>query len=173
MPYVYISSEYRKLREENPTHYNHFWHMVDRSKYNNTECEFTKDFDGLIKFIKAIGPVPSMKRPTVGRYNHSKGYIFDHQMNRWNFRWEEHSDNVSEMLQRQLSNGTHISQTGKSGWYTNSLSQKSEAGKLGSKSTNSQGRSGFQQRAKCLDHQKEGPLAIMKRWHKKCTLQTL
>ena len=34
-----------------------------------------------------------MRKPSIGRYDHSKGYVFDEKNHRWNFRWQEHSEN--------------------------------------------------------------------------------
>jgi hypothetical protein len=72
--------------------------MINRAKRDNTECDFL-DFrqESFEKFCGVIGPKPvGMKNPSIGRYDHSKGYVFDHDKNRWNFRWQELSENCRE-----------------------------------------------------------------------------
>lgn len=64
-------------------------------------CAFPYDECGYARFVKAIGPIPRrMQSPTVGRYDHNKGYIFDRSRHRWNFRWQEKSANASECASR-------------------------------------------------------------------------
>lgn len=84
------------------------------------DCKFSfckEDFD---RWMGIIGLIPEgMRCPSVGRYDHTKGYIFDVEMNRWNFRWEEYDENTAEAAQRrgsasvvaQVEKGTHNSQT--------------------------------------------------------------
>lgn len=56
---------------------------------------FASSTAGYGNFIAYVGPVPSnMRRPTVGRYDHSRGYVAG------NFRWQEHSENAAEAATR-------------------------------------------------------------------------
>src|SRR5215471_17746565 len=77
-----------------------FKRMQDRA-HLGVACAFSYDVRGYERFVEAIGPIPKrMKSPTVGRYDHSKGYIFDRTRRRWNFRWQERSENSSECATR-------------------------------------------------------------------------
>jgi len=79
-----------------PIHYDHFRNMQNRSggvACNGGGCgtEFTDDNQGFLEFVEYIGPVPShLRRPTIGRKDHTKGYVRD------NFSWQEHSENCSD-----------------------------------------------------------------------------
>lgn len=62
--------------------------MHDRG---NVDPDLPRTADGYRKFIEVIGPIPEgMKRPSVGRYDHSLGYAIG------NFRWQECTENVLE-----------------------------------------------------------------------------
>jgi hypothetical protein len=129
--------------------YSHFKNMKRRERDFGIECDFPYGQDGVDRWLKAIGQVPEgMKKPSIGRYDHSKGYVFDTEMNRWNFRWQEMPDNLDEMLRTrggfvtmlqekrsevaalggkvggpkavklQMAAGLHPSQTGKAGFQT-------------------------------------------------------
>jgi hypothetical protein len=69
--------------------------MIQRGK--DVGCDFELEEENFYLWTEVIGPVPpAMECPSVGRYDHSKGYVFDHENNRWNFRWEEWRDNNLE-----------------------------------------------------------------------------
>lgn len=77
---------YGRLRKEFPIHFNAFRRMHKRNV-----VEFPMNVEGFISFILVIGPVPKdMSRPSVGRKDHSVGYLKD------NYRWESLSDNSRE-----------------------------------------------------------------------------
>jgi hypothetical protein len=95
------TTRYGALREEFPRYYLCFNNMIERAQKYNLECLFERNKEDLIQFMCIIGEVPKdMFCPTVGRYNHSKGYVFDSENNRWNFRWQEKSENSREMGKR-------------------------------------------------------------------------
>jgi hypothetical protein len=78
-----------------------FKKMQERALYNDIECTFAYDESGYQRFVEAIGPIPRrMKNPTVGRHDHSKGYVFDAGYDRWNFEWQERADNSRECADR-------------------------------------------------------------------------
>jgi hypothetical protein len=119
-------------------YYKYFKHMIERGRKFGSDFTFGKE--EFYRWLPIIGPIPEgMIRPTVGRYDHSKGYIFDQENNRWNFRWEELSENNRdggkrgfkkqfELGKNPFQDGTasissvaspnHVSKTGKSGMHT-------------------------------------------------------
>jgi hypothetical protein len=86
--------------------YRFFFNMIHRAKQIGVECQFTlgrKDFG---RWCDIVGPIPDdMERPSIGRYDHSKGYVFDVESNRWNFRWQERSENCRESGRRAVESG--------------------------------------------------------------------
>lgn len=51
-------------------------------------CEWPRTREGFLAFAKEMGSIPvGMKRPSVGRIDHDKGYVTG------NVKWEEHSFN--------------------------------------------------------------------------------
>jgi hypothetical protein len=122
-------------------YYEYFRSMLKRAKKLGIPCDFTGCLELFNKWLEVIGSIPvGMKIPTVGRYDHKKGYVYDIEMNRWNFRWQPKSDNSREAALRttpfktmtpenlasagrksamvQLEAGTHINQLGKAGCQT-------------------------------------------------------
>jgi hypothetical protein len=89
--------------------------MIRRGK--KVGCDFTLGSSEFNKWLEIIGVIPEgMKKPSVGRYDHTKGYVFDTENNRWNFRWQEYSENASgggvSSAAKQLASGTHAFITG-------------------------------------------------------------
>lgn len=67
---------------------NHFRYMQQRVSRDNRVCDFSWDRKGYVEFCKEMGPIPQgMKRPSVGRISHDKGYV------KGNIRWESHRYN--------------------------------------------------------------------------------
>ena len=75
--------------------YSYFMGVVQRGRGVGSNFDFNQsDFD---RFVEIMGPIPEdMEWPTVGRYNHDLGYVWDESESRWNFRWQEKSDNSKE-----------------------------------------------------------------------------
>ena len=72
-----------------------FTRMCQRAATNGVECAFAYNEEGYRQFAEAIGPIPDgMVSPTVGRYDHDKGYIPG------NFRWQERGENSRESIGR-------------------------------------------------------------------------
>jgi hypothetical protein len=141
--------------------YRKFLRKIDNAKQGGIPIDFKITKEDFIRFKNIIGPIPEyMKSPTIGRYDHNKGYVWDRENNRWNFRWEPKSDNSRELMLRikphgyqtpeeksktsremqlaRLKAGTHISQTGKSASYLGiSGFDTGTAGKASAKSPNS------------------------------------
>jgi hypothetical protein len=111
-------------------YYGYFANMIKRG--NRLGRDFSLGEEDFNKWLGIIGLIPEdMSRPSVGRVDHSKGYVFDQEKGRWNFRWQELSDNHSE-------GGTR-------GAFTAfSSEQRTAYGKLGGKRAAELGRSGFQ-----------------------------
>ena len=87
------SGKFGMLKFTHPHHFDHFWHLQSRAKQVGTD--FTDDEFGLFEFIAEIGPYPSdMVRPSVGRKDHTKGYV------RGNFEWQPLSENSGESTTR-------------------------------------------------------------------------
>ncbi len=84
-----------------PRYWYWFKRMQDRHTAHGIACAFGNNKSGYDRFIKIIGPIPrGMKSPTVGRYDHDLGYVYDWHYRRWNFRWQEKSENSSECAAR-------------------------------------------------------------------------
>ncbi len=70
-----------------------FYHRVSAkcgSDFERTQ----KDFE---RFLTIMGPIPKgMVKPTVGRLDHSLGYVYDVRRCRWNFEWQSRSNNGRE-----------------------------------------------------------------------------
>lgn len=72
--------------------------------------DFTLSDHDFGHFVLIMGPVPEgMVKPTVGRIDHALGYVWDHVNGRWNFRWQEASENQAGATEIQIANGTHSS----------------------------------------------------------------
>lgn len=81
-----------------------FYHRV-ASKHG---CDFKLTRADFSKFLDVMGPIPEgMKSPTVGRLDHSKGYVYDHERKRWNFEWQSRADNNREGSLRLWREGNH------------------------------------------------------------------
>ena len=82
---------YAPLRRAFPHHWQSFRCMHKRGTPN----AFPKNISGFIDFIIYLGPVPSyMKKPSIGRIDHSKGYFPG------NFEWQESRENSREVALR-------------------------------------------------------------------------
>lgn len=78
---------YGKYKKDYPVHWSSFIGMYKRA----INTEFPRTLKGFKDFINYLGPVPKgMKKPTVGRSDHNKGYI------KGNFKWQELSENSKE-----------------------------------------------------------------------------
>jgi hypothetical protein len=89
-------------------YYLHFMNMISRSKRRTIACAFTHGRNEFSRWLAIMGRIPEdMKTPSVGRYDHSKGYVFDADNNRWNFRWQDRSENCRESSRSP----NHISNT--------------------------------------------------------------
>ena len=78
-----------------PDHYKHWHWMWDRITRGVCDTDLTRDKSGFLLFVEEIGEYTSdMKRPTVGRKDHSIGYLLG------NFAWQENVDNIAEMSKR-------------------------------------------------------------------------
>jgi len=87
--------------KKDPYIYGFFKCMIQRARAYSLPCDFQFGEEGYQKFEKVMGPIPTtMVKPSVGRLDHSLGYTFDEVNNRWNFRWEEHSINVKDGLDK-------------------------------------------------------------------------
>jgi hypothetical protein len=68
-------------------YFRYFASMVNRARKGTMGCDFSWGLSEFNRWLEVIGPIPEgMKKPTVGRYDHSKGYVFDAENHRWNFR---------------------------------------------------------------------------------------
>lgn len=88
---------YGKLKKEFPAHWSSFTGMHKRHKVKGVDIDslFDRDVNGFIEFILYVGDIPKfMIDPSIGRIDHSKGYIVG------NFRWESLSSNAKESSER-------------------------------------------------------------------------
>jgi hypothetical protein len=109
-------------------YFTYFASMVNRARKGTLNGDFAWGLNQFNRWLEVIGTIPEgMKKPTVGRYDHSKGYVFDTDNNRWNFRWQERSENSRE---------TGLT----SGWGAATFEQRSKAGRRAAEL----GKSGFQ-----------------------------
>lgn len=71
--------------------------------------DFKRCYEDFRDFVAELGPLPkNMARPSIGRKDHSKGYI------RGNFAWQEMSENTSEsILRNQQWKKAQVVNTGK------------------------------------------------------------
>lgn len=85
MPY------YHGLNKQYPIHFSSFTGMHKRSDMYRLPIDFPRTYQGFKDFIDYIGPIPyGMIKPSVGRKDHSKGYV------QGNFIWQEYSENCRE-----------------------------------------------------------------------------
>jgi hypothetical protein len=106
-------------------------YMVYRGRDVGSDFEFgQEDFN---KWLEAIGLIPEgIEKPTVGRFDHTKGYVWDIENNKWNFRWQEHSENSS-------GGGFETTRLGKSGMQTGAAWKASIASPNNSRNTRRSG----------------------------------
>jgi hypothetical protein len=105
-----------------------FGSMVNRARKGLIDCDFSWGLNEFNRWLEVMGPIPeNMKKPTVGRHDHSKGYIYDKENSRWNFRWQERSENSREAGLT-------------SGWGAATFEQRSKAGRRAAEL----GKTGFQ-----------------------------
>jgi hypothetical protein len=84
---------YGDYRFEYPIHHAALAHIHQHQSYKdgNIDKDFSRDFKGLIKLINYLGAIPdNIKNPSVGRIDHSLGYL------KGNFAWQELLDNCRE-----------------------------------------------------------------------------
>jgi hypothetical protein len=75
--------KYGNLARSYPRHFVRFNQMLCRAKQLGLECDFERTYESLQQFIVCMGPIPeNMNKPSVGRLDHSKGYVFDTEKNR-------------------------------------------------------------------------------------------
>jgi hypothetical protein len=81
---TYGTGAYGRLTEEFPTHYRSFKKMHDHQieRDERVSSAFTKSREGLINFIRELGPIPSgMRNPVLTRKHSRKGFV------RGNMQW--------------------------------------------------------------------------------------
>jgi hypothetical protein len=119
-----------------------FTRMQQRAPHLLLPCAFAFDEKGYQEFARAIGPIPEgMRSPTVGRYDHEQGYVYDRDKKRWNFRWQEKAENSSESAVR------------------------SNFGQFGNRRSASSPRRNSLQIVVCPHCKLSGRLPPMRRWH--------
>lgn len=93
---VWIVHGLYKLRPKYPREIASFLAMHGRVKTGKVvSCFWPRSGGGFFAFLDYVGPVPStMKDPTIGRSNHSKGY------EPGNCSWQERAENTAEMWER-------------------------------------------------------------------------
>jgi len=95
-----FQSIYGEVGKLFPRHLGHFKEMLKRSKKYSRECDFDRSASGFLLFVEHIGPYPEdMIRPTVGRKDHSKGYVYG------NFEWQTLEENNREQVDRKRAGG--------------------------------------------------------------------
>jgi hypothetical protein len=161
-------------------YYHHFMLMIQRCKKYGIECSFKYGLPEFDKWLEVIGSIPEgMEKPTVGRYDHTKGYVFDTENRRWNFRWQEHSENSSECATRVAESGGLNFQTLTSEQQSElskravrlgkTLFQRpgmaSENGKIGGRRAVELKSTGMQKTSTCPHCGLVGQTANIKRWH--------
>jgi len=88
-----IPSKFGVLKDLYPAHYRAFLNVIKRS--SDVGTDLTNDKNGYLEFVEELGPCPpDMKQPTVGRKDHSLGYV------RGNYFWQSSSENYSEVRSR-------------------------------------------------------------------------
>lgn len=82
---------YHGLNKQYPIHWSSFTNMHERIDYYKLITDFPRNYQGFKNFVAYLGDVPvGMKKPTVGRKDHSIGYV------KGNFTWQEFSENSAE-----------------------------------------------------------------------------
>lgn len=86
-------TRYGDFGRDHPIHLGRFFDLQRRAKSVGTDLSF--DLEGFRRFVSIIGPIPSsMLRPSVGRCNHSLGYV------EGNYEWQEFEENCRESAVR-------------------------------------------------------------------------
>lgn len=97
---------YHGLNKQYPIHFSSFSRMHGRIWEFKLTTDFPRTYQGFKDFVEYLGDVPvGMIRPSVGRKDHSLGYV------RGNFGWQERSINSSECAFRSQSGVTNINKT--------------------------------------------------------------
>lgn len=87
-------TKYTELRSKFRKHSNSFSSMHSRSTY--IDPKYSRTPEGLINFIADLGPVPDgMSSPSIGRLDHSLGYIPG------NFEWQDRWENAKDSHNRR------------------------------------------------------------------------
>jgi hypothetical protein len=81
---------YGNLKLDFPTHWIAFAGVIRRSNLTKLECDYKLTPLDFIRFILDIGEIPPDIDPSVGRYDHTKGYVVG------NFRWQDFFENSSD-----------------------------------------------------------------------------
>jgi hypothetical protein len=86
---------YHGLNKQYPIHFSSFSRMHGRIWEFKLTTDFPRTYQGFKDFVEYLGDVPvGMIRPSVGRKDHSLGYV------RGNFGWQELSSNSLESVIR-------------------------------------------------------------------------
>jgi len=88
-----ISKQHSLYDKRYLVHFKRFncMHNRRRDRGAHVASDFDQTPEGFINFVRYLGPVPKdMLKPSLGRYDHDKGYI------RGNFRWQEYIENISD-----------------------------------------------------------------------------
>lgn len=81
-----------RYSEESSIYYTAFDGVMIRTKAEKLDSDYSRTPESFIEFYLEIGNIPDgMISPTVGRLDHSLGYL------RGNFEWQSFSDNSSEV----------------------------------------------------------------------------
>ena len=91
---------FRYPKEEFPVEVQAFKNLQQRVTLGRVPgTAWPRSLEGFYAFLACVGRVPKkMKRPTIGRRDHSKGY------EPGNCDWQEWDDNVSDAIKRQADN---------------------------------------------------------------------